>query len=87
MSSTFMRGVAHHLPKARITFDSSRSLHASAVLDETRRPDSRAIPASTGRRWTLIKGRQQAVPEARADLYDLIRLDPLHLVNDVLRSP
>jgi transposase len=38
MSPAFIRGVANHLPQARITFEKFHvDAHASAALDQTRR--------------------------------------------------
>jgi transposase len=73
MSPAFIRGVADHLPKARITFDKFHVIaHASAALDQTRRLDQRADPSLKGLRWTLLKDRQRLSAEARADLNTLI---------------
>jgi transposase len=56
MSPAFMRGVADHLPKARITFDKFRVVaHASAAVDETRRLEQRLDQSLKGLRWTLLK--------------------------------
>jgi transposase len=69
MSPAFIRGVADHLPKARITFDKFHVIaHASAALDQTRRLDQRADPSLKGLRWTLLKDRQRL----SADLDTLI---------------
>ena len=47
MSPAFIRGVADHLPRARITFDKFHVVaHASAAVDQTGRPNSGAIRAS-----------------------------------------
>jgi transposase len=73
MSPAFIRGVADHLPKARITFDKFHVIaHASAALDQTRRLDQRADPSLKGLRWTLLKDRPRLSAEARADLNTLI---------------
>jgi transposase len=73
MSPAFIRGVADHLPKARITFDKFHVIaHASAALDQTRRLDQRADPSLKGLRWALLKDRQRLSAEARADLDALI---------------
>src|ERR1700745_1125533 len=46
MSPAFIRGVADHLPKARITFDKFHVVaHASAALDHTRRLEQRRDPS------------------------------------------
>ena len=72
MSPAFIRGVADHLPKARITFDKFHVVaHASAALDHTRRLEQRADP-SKGLRWTLLKDRQRLSDAARADLDALV---------------
>ena len=73
MSPAFIRGVANHLPRARITFDKFHVVaHASAALDHTRRLEQRRDPSLKGRRWTLLKDRQRLSAEARADLGALI---------------
>jgi transposase len=69
MSPAFIRGVADHLPRARITFDKFHVVaHASAALDQTRRLEQRGDPRLKGLRWTLLKDRQRLSAEARADL-------------------
>jgi transposase len=74
MSPAFIRGVADHLPRARITFDKFHVLaHASAALDQTRRLEQRSDPSLKGLRWTLLKDRQRLPAAARADLDALIR--------------
>jgi len=73
MSPAFIRGVADHLPQARITFDKFHVIaHASAALDQTRRLEQRRDPGLKGLRWTLLKDRQRLSAEARADLDALI---------------
>jgi transposase len=73
MSPAFIRGVADHLPKARITFDKFHVVaHASAALDQTRRGEQRHDPRLKGLRWTLLKDRQRLSAEARADLDALV---------------
>src|SRR6516162_10118429 len=53
MSPAFIRGVADHLPRARITFDKFHVVaHASAALDQTRRLEQRSDPSLKGLRWT-----------------------------------
>jgi transposase len=71
-SPAFIRGVADHLPRARITFDKFHVVaHPSAALDQTRRLEQRADPSLKGLRWTLLKDRQR-LAAARADLDALI---------------
>jgi transposase len=73
MSPAFIRGVADHLPKARITFDKFHVVaHASAALDQTRRLEQRADASLKGLRWTLLRDRQRLSAAARADLDALI---------------
>jgi transposase len=73
MSPAFMRGVADHLPKARITFDKFHVVaHASAAVDQTRRLEQRLDPSLKGLRWTLLKDRHRLSAEGRADLDALI---------------
>ena len=73
MSPAFIRGVADHLPKARITFDKFHVVaHASAALDHTRRLEQRADPSLKDLRWTLLKDRQRLSDAARADLDALV---------------
>jgi transposase len=69
----FIRGVADHLPQARVTFDKFHVVaHASAALDQTRRLEQRRDSSLKGLRWTLLKDRQRLSAEARADLDALI---------------
>ena len=73
MSPAFIRGVADHLPRARITFDKFHVVaHASAALDQTRRLEQRADASLKGLRWTLLKDRQRLSAAARADLDVLV---------------
>jgi transposase len=73
MSPAFIRGIADHLPWARITFDKFHVVaHASAALDQTRRLEQRRDPSLKGLRWTLLKDRQRLSAEAHADLDALI---------------
>jgi len=73
MSPAFLRGVADHLPKARVTFDKFHVVaHASTALDQTRRLEQRRDPSLKGLRWTLLKDRHRLSAEARADLDILI---------------
>src|SRR6516164_9335952 len=73
MSPAFIRGVADHLPRARITFDKFHVVaHASAALDQTRRLEQRADASLKGLRWTLLKDRQRLSAAARADLDALV---------------
>ena len=68
MSPAYIRGVANHLPQARITFDKFHVVaHASAALDQTRRLEQRRDPGLKGLRWTLLRDRQRLSAEARAD--------------------
>ena len=68
MSPAFIRGVADHLPEARVTFN---KFHVVA-LDQTSRLEQRRDPSLKGLRWTLLKDRQRLSAEARADLDALI---------------
>jgi transposase len=73
MSPAFIRGVADHLPQARITFDEFHVVaHASAALDQTRRLEQRRDPSLKDLRWTLLKDRQRLSAAARVDLDALI---------------
>jgi transposase len=73
MSPAFMRGVADHLPKARITFDKFHVVaHASAAVDHTRRLEQRLDPSLKGLRWTLLKDSHRLSAEGRTDLDALI---------------
>jgi transposase len=73
MSPAFLRGIADHPPKARITFDKFHVVaHASIALDQTRRLEQRRVPSPKGLRWTLLKDRQRLSAEGRADLDVLI---------------
>jgi transposase len=73
MSPAFIRGVADHLPRARITFDKFHVVApASTALDQTRRLEQRRDSSLKGLRWTLLKDRQRLSAEARADLDALI---------------
>jgi transposase len=73
MSPAFIKGVADHLPNARVTFDKFHVIaHASAALDQARRLEQRTDPSLKGLRWTLLKDRDRLSAEARADLDGLI---------------
>jgi transposase len=73
MSAAFIKGVADHLPNARVTFDKFHVIaHASTALDQARRLEQRTDPSLKGLRWTLLKHRDSLSAEARADLDGLI---------------
>jgi len=73
MSNVFIKGVADHLPNARITFDKFHLVtHASAALDQTGRLEQRTDPSLKGLRWTLLKDRDRLSAGNRADLDTLI---------------
>ena len=73
MSPAFIKGVAEHLPKARITFDKFHVIaHASTAIDQTRRIEQRTDPTLKGLRWTLLKNRAHLSGESRADLDALL---------------
>jgi transposase len=73
MSNAFIKGVADHLPNARVTFDKFHVVaHASAALDRTRRLEQRTDPSLKGLRWTLLKDRHRLSAAGRADLDALI---------------
>lgn len=73
MSPAFIKGVADHLPNARVTFDKFHIIaHASTALDQTRRLEQRTDPSLKGLRWTLLKDRERLSAEACADLDGLI---------------
>jgi len=73
MSPAFIKGIADHLPNARVTFDKFHIIaHASAALDQARRLEQRTDPSLKGLRWILLKDRDRLSAEARADLDSLI---------------
>jgi transposase len=73
MSPAFIKGVAEHLPNARVTFDKFHVVaHASAAVDQMRRLEQRTDPSLKGLRWTLLKDRDRLSDEGRADLDTLI---------------
>jgi transposase len=73
MSPAFIKGVADHLPNARITFDKFHVVaHASTAVDKMRRLEQRTDPSLKGLRWTLLKDRGRLSDESRADLDTLI---------------
>ena len=73
MSPAYIRGVAEHLPEARITFDKFHVVaQASAALDRVRRQEQRSDPDLKGLRWSLLKDRDRLSPAQRSDLDDLI---------------
>jgi transposase len=73
MSPAFIKGVADHLPNARITFDKFHVVaHASTAVDKMRRLEQRTDPSLKGLRWTLRKDRSRLSDESRADLDTLI---------------
>ena len=73
MSQAFIKGVAEHLPNARITFDKFHVVaHASAALDQTRRLEQRTDPSLKGLRWSLLKSRERLSDQSRVELDVLI---------------
>src|SRR5277367_1457006 len=73
MSPAFIKGVAEHLPNARVTFDKFHVVaHAYAAVDQMRRLEQRTDPSLKGLRWTLLKDRDRLSDEGRADLDTLI---------------
>lgn len=69
MSPAFIKGVAEHLPEARVTFDKFHVVwHASTAVDRMRRIEQRSDKSLTGLRWTLLKDRSLLAPSAAADL-------------------
>ncbi len=73
MSPAFIKGVAEHLPEARITFDKFHVVwHASTAVDKMRRIEQRSDKSLKGMRWSLLKDRSRLEPEAAADLDALI---------------
>lgn len=74
MSPAFIRGVADHLPNARITFDKFHVIaHASKAVDRTRRQQQKSDPSLKGLRWVLLKDRAKLNSDQRADLDVLVR--------------
>jgi transposase len=73
MSPAFIKGVAEHLPEARITFDKFHVIaHASTAVDKTRRLEQKTDPSLKGLRWALLKDRDDLPAIQRADLDALI---------------
>jgi len=73
MSPAFIKGVAQHLPNARITFDKFHVIaHASTAVDKTRRIEQKTDPSLKGLRWKLLRDRASLTPDARADLDALV---------------
>ena len=73
MSPAFIKGVAIHLPAARVTFDKFHVIaHASAALDTMRRLEQKTDPDLKGLRWTLLKDRNKLHVEQRRDLDALV---------------
>lgn len=73
MSPAYIRGVADHLPEARITFDKFHVIaQACAALDKARRQAQRADPALKGLRWSLLKDQDRLSAAQRSDLDALI---------------
>ena len=73
MSPAFIKGVAKHLPNARITFDKFHVIaHASTAVDKTRRIEQKTDPSLKGLRWKLLRDRASLAPDARADLDALV---------------
>lgn len=73
MSPAYIRGVAEHLPEARVTFDKFHVVaQASAALDRVRRQEQRSDPDLKGLRWSLLKDRDRLSPAQRSDLDALI---------------
>lgn len=73
MSPAYIRGVAEHLPQARITFDKFHVVaQASMALDRVRRQEQRTDPDLKGLRWSLLKDRDRLSSAQRSDLDALI---------------
>ena len=73
MSPAFLRGLADHLPEARITFDKFHVVgYASAALDQIRRHEQGLDPSLKGPRGTPLEDRHRLSAEARAELDALI---------------
>lgn len=73
MSPAFKKGVAEHLPNARVTFDKFHVIaHASQAIDQTRRLEQKTDAELKGLRWLLLKDRGRLNPAQRADLDALI---------------
>jgi transposase len=73
MSPAFIKGMAEHLPNARITFDKFHVIaHASSAVDKTRRIEQKTDPALKGLRWALLKDRAKLNARAQADLDALV---------------
>jgi transposase len=69
MSPAFIKGVAEHLPNARITFDKFHVVaHASTAVDKTRRLEQKSDPSLKGVRRALLKHRSCVPAQQRADL-------------------
>ena len=73
MSPAFIKGVAEHLPNARITFDKFHVIaHASTAVDKMRRAEQKTDPDLKGLRWALLKDRSKLTVSQTADLDALI---------------
>lgn len=73
MSPAYIKGVARHLPNARVTFDKFHVIaHASHALDLTRRAEQKRDPELKGLRWTLLKDRDRLSEARRAELDALL---------------
>ncbi len=73
MSPAFIRGVAEHLPNARVTFDKFHIIaHASHAIDLTRRAEQKTDASLKGMRWLLLKDRGSLNAGQRAALDDLV---------------
>ncbi len=69
MSKAFIKGVAEHLPNARITFDKFHVIaHANTAVEQTRRIEQKVDPSLKGLRWKLLRDRADLSLAARADL-------------------
>ena len=73
MSPAFIKGVTHHLPNTRITFDKLHVIaHASTAVDKMRRIEQKTDPDLKGLRWALLKDRSKLTANQAADLDALI---------------
>jgi transposase len=73
MSPAFIKGVAEHLPNARVTFDKFHIVaHASQAIDKTRRSEQKTDPTLKGLRWSLLKDRSKLTVDQSRDLDALI---------------
>jgi transposase len=73
MSPAFIKGVATHLPHARVTFDKFHVIaHASMALDKMRRIEQKTDSTLKGLRWKLLRDYRSLGAKSRGEIDALL---------------